>query len=102
VVLALTFTILHEPGYSFLTFYAISLPTFVVPVIVVFLFFGRSRIDWRLYEHILKWNIVRAAVGVIVCTMMFYALQMETDLNRLENAGGFVPVSDHYEASKII
>lgn len=76
--LAIGYIILALPGYSMVTFASVAgFPNFLIIIGIVLVlksFFRKT--NWKLYWAYLKFNVLKAVVGFIICVTLFYSFNM--------------------------
>jgi hypothetical protein len=77
-VMAIGYIFLSYPGYGILTYNSITGPQTFLIIIGIFLVIRWRKIDKQVYWVFLKWNVIRAFTGVIICLLLFYALDIPT------------------------
>jgi hypothetical protein len=73
---AILFTLLAMPGDAQMVMVALGVPEFYIVFIALFLLIRWRKLDKQLYWKMLKWNVARAAVGLIICMTLFQAFDM--------------------------
>lgn len=73
-VMAIGFIFLSYDGCEILTYNAITGPQTFLTIIGIFLLIRWSKLNKQVYWISLKWNVIRAITGVIICLILFYTL----------------------------
>jgi hypothetical protein len=81
-VLTIGYIVLALPGYPMLTFASVS--GFPYLSIIGLLLFVKSifrKTDWKLYWVHLRFNLIKAVVGFIICVVLFYSFNISEKMD---------------------
>ncbi|MBO9703122.1 MAG: hypothetical protein J7604_23110 [Sporocytophaga sp.] len=80
-LMAIAYVFLNWPGKFIITYNAIMSPQYFIAIIGFVLIISFNSTNWALYWSYLKFNILKAALGIAICLIMFYTLDMPSKLD---------------------
>lgn len=81
IIEAIGFTFLKWPGHSLLTYNAITSPQFFIIFIGIFILIRWTKLNRRLYWERLKENTYKVLIGIFICLILYYTLNMSSNFN---------------------